>query len=194
MPRGVYERESIEVRFWRNVKKTDGCWLWTGNVNKDGYGKIESQGKTVLVHRLSYAMHVEDIPSEVLVLHHCDVPNCVRPVHLFAGTQDDNIQDSVIKGRRAIGSRHGKTALTEDMVREAIELRKRDRGVWTYPTLAQRYNVSRHTIMRVFTGTTWRHATAGQLSALPTHPSRIATDQSLSASQIRALSMMPQPA
>lgn len=27
-------------RFWSKVDKTDGCWLWTGANNGEGYGQI----------------------------------------------------------------------------------------------------------------------------------------------------------
>jgi hypothetical protein len=32
-------------------------------------------------------------------LHRCDVRNCVRPDHLWLGSQGDNIQDAIAKGR-----------------------------------------------------------------------------------------------
>jgi len=38
------------------------------------------------------------------VLHRCDVKLCVRPGHLFAGTQADNVRDMIAKGRQATGA------------------------------------------------------------------------------------------
>lgn len=35
----------------------------------------------------------------MLVCHKCDVRHCVRPDHLFPGTQSDNIRDALRKGR-----------------------------------------------------------------------------------------------
>ncbi len=40
-----------------------------------------------------------EIPTGQQVLHHCDNPPCIRPDHLFVGTQLDNVADAYSKGR-----------------------------------------------------------------------------------------------
>lgn len=95
------------IRFWKKVDKhgpihpTLGteCWLWTGYQMPFGHGQLNVGDKIVLTHRFSWELHHGPIPEGLSVLHHCDVPNCIRPDHLFLGTQKDNVQDAIQKGR-----------------------------------------------------------------------------------------------
>ena len=92
-------------RFWSRVRKSDGCWLWTGRVNDKGYGMFDGasseHGKcSRLAHRLSYLLATGVMPPVLMeVCHRCDVPGCVNPKHLFLGTHRDNMYDSIRKGR-----------------------------------------------------------------------------------------------
>jgi hypothetical protein len=76
-----------------------GCWLWTGSVDKSGYGTTKLDGKWRTMHRLSWEYHNGQIPKGLQVLHKCDVPSCINPEHLFLGTQKDNVHDGIRKGR-----------------------------------------------------------------------------------------------
>lgn len=76
-----------------------GCWLWTGSVDKDGYGTIRRVNAGHLkAHRESYRFHVRD-PGDLCVLHHCDTPCCINPDHLYLGTQADNGRDKRVRQR-----------------------------------------------------------------------------------------------
>lgn len=97
-------RGTAAERFWAKVNKTETCWLWTANTvrNRRGvpYGLFtRATRKAVTAHRYSYEMAIGPIPDGVIICHHCDTPLCVRPDHLFAGTQGDNMRDAVAKGR-----------------------------------------------------------------------------------------------
>ncbi len=102
-------RKTAEERFWARANRTpgDGCWLWTGGRNHDGYGKFWYKGKNWIAHRFSWLLHFGSIPSGMDVLHRCDTPACTNPAHLFLGTRVDNVIDRDRKGRAASGDRHG---------------------------------------------------------------------------------------
>ena len=76
-----------------------GCILWTGNVDKNGYGKIYAFRKYWRAHRLIYYFKYGPILKDSLVCHKCDTPSCVNIEHLFLGSFKENMQDKVLKGR-----------------------------------------------------------------------------------------------
>lgn len=86
--------------FWTRVRKSRGCWIWTGTISPKGYGVFSFQQKQIRAHRHSYAIHFGH-PGRLCVCHKCDNPSCVRPSHLFLGTTKDNNQDRFRKGNYA---------------------------------------------------------------------------------------------
>ena len=75
------------------------CWLWKGRPNNSGYGSTTHNGKRIGAHRLAYRIAYGPFDESLFVLHKCDTPLCVRPDHLFLGTQSDNMADCAKKGR-----------------------------------------------------------------------------------------------
>lgn len=122
-PRNDAEREAI---FWLRVEKHegDGCWLWTGGQTSKGaaggpkYGGFAYPGGT-LAHRYSWELaNGQPVPKGLAVCHHCDNPLCVRPEHLYVGTQQRNMRDAVRRGRiRRKGVENGNAKLTWEKVR-----------------------------------------------------------------------------
>ena len=86
-------------RFWSKVLKTPTCWIWIATRNTTGYGQFSLFGKLVVAHRVSYELSKGPIPTGLRVLHHCDNPPCVRPSHLWLGTQKMNMEDASSKDR-----------------------------------------------------------------------------------------------
>lgn len=100
----------MEIKFWPKVNKTDTCWLWTG-ARASGYGTIGAggyKGKMLSAHRVSYELAYGKFDPKLYVLHKCDVKLCVNPEHLFLGTQQDNVDDMIAKGRKVVGYLEGK--------------------------------------------------------------------------------------
>ena len=155
---GFHSAEVVDARFWKYVTKTDRCWLWSGDTNDWGYGRLSVQGKPVRAHRYSYEKHYGVQPGKRLVCHTCDVPNCVRPDHLFLGTDLDNSRDAKRKGMLipppvAYGEDRWNAKLTRDDV-----LKIRDahaRGGVTHAALADKFDVSRRHIGKIVSKQEW---------------------------------------
>lgn len=144
------------IRFWSRVNKSGDCWLWTGHQNAPGrYGRIRIGGKSLLTHRVSWALANGPIPDDLCVLHLCDTTLCVRPSHLTIGTQHQNIMDSVIKGRwtqgQPRGEKHAMAKLTNQDARAILGSAERTR------VLADRYGVCRQTVEGIRRRKTWKN-------------------------------------
>lgn len=156
---------TIEKRFWSKVKKTDGCWLWTASKLKTGYGKISPRQRDIwwLAHRVSWMLHFGPLSSDILVCHHCDNPSCVRPEHLFLGTNTDNWVDSASKGRAGFGICRGEdnplSKLTEEKVKQIRKyLHPGVRGITKLIGIeAIRLRLSEGCISKVIYRSTWKH-------------------------------------
>ena len=144
----VNEKSRV-VFFFKNTRKTKGCWIWTGSKNRDGYGRFYHTS----AHRASYEIFKGGIPVGISVLHSCDNPSCVNPNHLWLGTQADNMHDCIAKGRFSflpMGEKHHKAKLT---VKDVAEIR---RSKEFCQTLANHYGVHKSTVARIKRSEIWR--------------------------------------
>ncbi len=161
-------REPLVDRFWRQVTKTETCWLWTGKTTRFGYGKLYTFGpprKDLVAHRVAWEFLRGPIPADKWVLHKCDVAACVNPAHLYLGTPQDNMDDKMERARQVFpgprkptrGEAHHHSRLTEDQVRE-IRARYAAGGV-TQTALGIEYGVPQGTISGVVLYKSWKHIT-----------------------------------
>jgi hypothetical protein len=136
------------------VNAATGCWEWQKNIQRGGYGHFKHESKARGVHRFAYVCFVGPIPPTMHVLHHCDVPACVNPKHLFVGTCMQNVQDKISKGRHAHGERVNTAKLSDEMVLEIYDLK--DQGMGS-PTIARLFEISTTAAWNAMTGRTWKH-------------------------------------
>ncbi len=144
-------------KFWKKVKKTDYCWNWTGGILRGGYGQIHIDKKLHQAHRLSWQLHNGTIPRGMHVLHKCDNPSCIRPIHLFLGTAKDNALDREAKSRGADhkGMKNGRSKLTELQVRKIRQISE-EQGI-TQGELAEIFNISRPVVNFIINKKAWQH-------------------------------------
>jgi len=146
----------IEDRFFDKVgRKTEsGCILWAGGTDKDGYGMIWSlvENQNVRASHVSYELMVGPVGG-LHILHRCDNPPCINPVHLFLGTEADNAADREKKRRGIFGETHHKAKLTEANVREIRADYAPGRG----GILARRFGVAVNTIHGIVNHKIWTH-------------------------------------
>lgn len=175
----IRDPESV---FWSFVEKQDlvtsphvntPCWLFMGPTTKWGYGSF-SPGKRLGIghhaHRYAYFLTHGPIPVGIDICHHCDNPPCVRDDHLFPGTNNDNRQDSIRKGRSASGDRNGSRKHPEKLPRganhwisrlnesEVSEIRKLcEEGAIKQGDIAGSYGVSQSTVSNIWRRKIWKH-------------------------------------
>lgn len=147
--------ESIAARFWEKVEMglSTRCWMWKAHIIKPfGHGgfRISKNPRIQLrAHQVAFWLTHGWLPE--VVRHKCDVPACVNPNHLIAGTHLSNVADRVKRGRSATGERNGRSKLTVEQVRK---IRRSTQPMWA---LGQTYGVSPRTIEKILNGETWRH-------------------------------------
>jgi hypothetical protein len=171
MPTGIYPRKPRPEadplpRFWSRVNRTETCWLWTGFLDRDGYGQFWYHGRNHPAHRVIFELLVRPLAEGEQALHRCDVRHCVRLDHLFPGTQEDNIRDCWAKRRASFnakpqpGSKNGNSTLTEQQVREIrAKYRPSKAGhpsTTSFNALAREYGVSKFAIQYAVKHG-WRH-------------------------------------
>ena len=143
-------------RFYTHVAvgKPDECWEWMAFVDKDGYGRFCFEGAQRQAHRFAYWFSTGIAPTGLNVCHSCDNPGCVNPKHLWLGTQQANMQDSVEKGRIAHGETHPSAILTKA---DVLEIRAKREAGSTLRQLADEYGVALGNIHNITSRTNWKH-------------------------------------
>lgn len=108
------ELQSFESNFTKGSK--DACWEWQGHLF-NGYGSFAFRAGVYGAHRLSFGFENPLFDQTLEVCHTCDNRKCVNPNHLYAGTQQQNMDDKVVRdGRPGL--------LSDDEIVKLLELHK----------------------------------------------------------------------
>lgn len=154
------------IRAGSKVSET-GCWEWI-KAKRGDYGAICIAGTTWRAHRASYVAFKGEIPDGTVICHSCDNPSCVNPDHLFAATQQQNILESIAKGRKLVsldklrqarnsgrtkvfGEQNGQSVLTEPDIRLIRSSSETEEFLATY------FRVNNRTIRAIRARKSWRH-------------------------------------
>lgn len=80
---------------------SDGCLLWLGWRNPDGYGVVTVAGRQLRVHRLVCTVFHGPPPNgnRSHACHACDRPNCLAPLHVRLGDAASNLAEARERGR-----------------------------------------------------------------------------------------------
>ena len=164
----IYTETEVQ-RFWTKVQRGEGCWEWTASRTKFGYGilgirRIARSPRKA--HRMSWEIAHGPIPGNFHVLHRCDNPPCVRPDHLYLGTNADNVRDRMERNpvihnwttdRTRLGSAHPRAKVTEEQV---LEMRRRytpQSQTDGSSALAREFGLAQASVWAIISRQSWTH-------------------------------------
>lgn len=75
-----------------------GCWLWQGEMNRNGYGRVWVNGKRLMSHRVTYELLVGPIADGLVLDHLCKNRACCNPEHLEPVT----IRENTLRGNAVL--------------------------------------------------------------------------------------------
>lgn len=84
----------LPERLERNIipEPNSGCWIWMGNIDPRGYGRVMLHRISIFTHRLMYELIKGSIPESLVLDHLCRNPSCCNPDHLEPVTIGENLR------------------------------------------------------------------------------------------------------
>jgi glutamate/tyrosine decarboxylase-like PLP-dependent enzyme len=104
--------EYSKARMLKKINKTDGCWIWTGEIGKNsGYGRFYINKRPYVAHRVVYDHFVGIKHDHTVIDHICRNRKCVNPDHLREVTQAVNAMENseglAVKLKEKTHCKHG---------------------------------------------------------------------------------------
>lgn len=172
-PYNVVITDEIKKKFFSCIKKgprmTNAllrcrgfCQDWTGPIATCGRkgnrrGGLKINGRYELAYRISWRINRGPIPPGIIILHLCQREICVRPSHLYAGSESQNGAERVLSGRVARGTMFPQSVLTPARVRHIDKMVIEN---VPFSVIGRTFNVSRQAAWSAATRRTWRHVKA----------------------------------
>ena len=168
LAKGASLRHRFDSKY---VASESGCWEWIAGKDTDGYGRFGVSSRlNKKANRVAFLLAHGPYDDQLSVLHRCDNPACVRPSHLFLGTQAENVRDMLLKGRRRsgppetnpfrvsppVGELNARAKLTAG---DVAKIRIAYADGETQVSLAARFDVSQTTISRIVLRKRWSKST-----------------------------------
>jgi len=152
-------RRGLAVLIELSNRDTDDCVLWPYSQMHDGRGMATVDGQKMSTNRAAWLADGRPLTKKQVVRHSCDNSQCVNLRHLLAGTQKENVEDCIRRGRKVVrhGELNGTSVLTEKQVKEIRFLHCPGDKNWGARPLARRYGVGRTTVNQLLKGLTWKH-------------------------------------
>ena len=140
---------SLKKRLKQKTAVTDdGCHLFTGALDANGYGKIASKDASgsytqLRTHVASYLLYRGDIPADYDVCHSCNVKPCFNPEHLYLGTRTENIEHAY---RDNLHNRR----ISDEQVLQILRLWAQGEGNRpTQRSIAKRFGIDQQMVSRI---------------------------------------------
>ena len=85
---GIRAEERFAAKYEPNE---NGCKVWKGYIQPNGYGQFTLSGKQAYAHRFAYEQYVAPLEPGLVIDHLCRNRACVEPSHLRQVTQRENL-------------------------------------------------------------------------------------------------------
>src|SRR6267378_1916650 len=91
---GFLKSKELKSKFLLKITELEnGCLIWTGAINSDGYGAFWINGRCFGAHQVGFALlHGRPCKSELELHHKCETRPCVNGNHLIEVTHETNMK------------------------------------------------------------------------------------------------------